>query len=312
MKELEEIAYERLCLYADAHFSGDMLEAVGSLDFHLHTFLGSDSAGIEVESLIRRRVFNEAVDIDSCDKMGYTVLHKACQLGKSNIVEEILERGGSLAKKTKFHNAPLHLAAVSGSIQCCRLLLEKGADVDAISQQGYTAAHYAATHGHQGVLLLLIESGCRIKFKDSVRSLLVWAMSFGWADALKALLQRGGNVEEGMFGGNLLFSVRADKERVECLRIVFDYGINPLRRNKFGETPLEYAVEAGLSSQWIHTLKKYIIEEYPPSLKRLCRHYVKKAVVSHDAAHAYSSNGDVKAAVQASLPGELLEYLGCV
>jgi ankyrin repeat protein len=54
---------------------------------------------------------------------------------------------------------PLHFAATTGSVDAARLLLQKGADVEAKSKSGVTALMIAATMGHTDVVRLLVQEG---------------------------------------------------------------------------------------------------------------------------------------------------------
>jgi len=50
---------------------------------------------------------------------------------------------------------PLHLAARTGKVEACKLLLAKGADPAAVNGQGKTAAELAATNKKLAVVELL-------------------------------------------------------------------------------------------------------------------------------------------------------------
>ena len=58
-----------------------------------------------------------------------------------------------------FQETPLHILAIQGDIEGCRLLLEAGAEVDYPGEQGFTALHEAVSQGHPEIVKLLLEYG---------------------------------------------------------------------------------------------------------------------------------------------------------
>ena len=61
---------------------------------------------------------------------------------------------------------PLHRAARNGFENICSLLIENGADVNAINRFGQTALHNAAYYGHEYICRLLLKHGADPKIKD--------------------------------------------------------------------------------------------------------------------------------------------------
>jgi ankyrin repeat protein len=56
----------------------------------------------------------------------------------------------------------LHLAARRNDLEAARLLIEAGINIDQHGDLGRTPLHEAASHGHQEMVLLLIESGADV------------------------------------------------------------------------------------------------------------------------------------------------------
>ena len=63
-----------------------------------------------------------------------TPLHLAAQGGKEQVVRLLLEKGADIEARDRTQQTPLHYAAYSGSEKLVRLLLEKGADIEARSK----------------------------------------------------------------------------------------------------------------------------------------------------------------------------------
>ena len=62
-------------------------------------------------------------------------------------LEELLRRPRNPNVMDEFGHTPLHYAALNGRLEAMRLLLEAGADKDALSVKGRTPLHFAARSG---------------------------------------------------------------------------------------------------------------------------------------------------------------------
>uniref|UniRef100_A0A8B9V1R8 Proteasome 26S subunit, non-ATPase 10 n=1 Tax=Anas zonorhyncha TaxID=75864 RepID=A0A8B9V1R8_9AVES len=54
---------------------------------------------------------------------------------------------------------PLHIAASAGRDEIVKALLDKGAHVNAVNQNGCTPLHYAASKNKQEIAIMLLENG---------------------------------------------------------------------------------------------------------------------------------------------------------
>ncbi len=81
------------------------------------------------------------VDVNLCNKYGHTPLMEAARTGNTVIGKLLIERGASLNARThfprsNFQNTPLSVAIISGKPSFVRLLLESGASLDASPYPG--------------------------------------------------------------------------------------------------------------------------------------------------------------------------------
>ncbi|MDD3934838.1 ankyrin repeat domain-containing protein [Rhodoferax sp.] len=85
--------------------------------------------------------------------------------------------------------SPLMLAALKGELQLCRLMIQKGGD---INKPGWAPLHYAATHGHLEVLSLLLEEHAYIDAASPNNTTpLMMAAHYGTPAAVQLLLEAG-------------------------------------------------------------------------------------------------------------------------
>ncbi len=71
----------------------------------------------------------------------------------------------------KFENGngwkmPLHMSAEKGHEKCIRVLLDSGADIDAVNGTGLTALHLAARNGHIDVMKTLLKHDAYVDATD--------------------------------------------------------------------------------------------------------------------------------------------------
>jgi ankyrin repeat protein len=94
---------------------------------------------------------------------GFTALHLAAFMGHSAATRLLLERGAdpnAVATSAQIGPVqPLHSAAATRQLDCARLLVEHGADVNARQAGGYTPLHEAAGNGDVELARLLMGAG---------------------------------------------------------------------------------------------------------------------------------------------------------
>ena len=92
---------------------------------------------------------------------GFTPLHLAAFFRHPDAVRLLLDRGAPVdavaGNPTKVR--PLHSAAAGGDFDCVRLLVDAGADVNAAQQSGFVPLHAAAQNGDEAALEALLAAG---------------------------------------------------------------------------------------------------------------------------------------------------------
>jgi ankyrin repeat protein len=93
---------------------------------------------------------------------GFTPLHLACFAGGSETTRLLVERGAdleALARASFAHVRPLGTAAFSGDRESATILLEAGADPNGRGKGGFTPLHTAAQNGDLELVRLLLRHG---------------------------------------------------------------------------------------------------------------------------------------------------------
>ena len=99
---------------------------------------------------------------------GKTCLMTAAYHGHLAICRLLIDKGALLEAKDRYGWTPLHLAADRGHVEIVRLLCDHGADVEARNRWGRRPLHLAAYYGHISVVKELIEErNAEINARDS-------------------------------------------------------------------------------------------------------------------------------------------------
>jgi len=121
-----------------------------------------------------------AVTVNGIVLQGATPLALAADINNLDAVKALVDGGADPLIATEQDTTPLMLAAGAGTdvvrsrspaeravaIQTVKFLVERGADVNAAGQFGWTALHSAAYQGLNDVIEFLVSKGARLDAKD--------------------------------------------------------------------------------------------------------------------------------------------------
>ena len=97
-------------------------------------------------------------------------IHDAAYGGNIEAVKQHLAAGADVNAKNKGFSrkdsTPLQHAALKGQKKVVELLIEKGADVNAKCDVGWTPLHNAAAYGHKEIIELLIAKSADVNAKN--------------------------------------------------------------------------------------------------------------------------------------------------
>lgn len=130
----------------------------------------------------------------------------------------------------------LFFAALKGQNEKVKYLISKGADVninmyDRMAPDCGTALHAAVGNGHTGTAEILIENGANVNIKDYYGN-----TPLHYAAAVSIKCRDYDNVD---------LCNAAGKEHEKLVRLLLDNGANINIRNKYWNTPVDYAKKYG-------------------------------------------------------------------
>jgi len=101
-------------------------------------------------------LLGHGADVNKADSAAWSPLHYAAWFGSSTaILQVLLDRGANVDALNDRHITPLYFASVAGHESQVKLLLQRGADRSIASRTGYTPLRAARVKGLDGVVALL-------------------------------------------------------------------------------------------------------------------------------------------------------------
>ncbi|HET9045577.1 MAG TPA: ankyrin repeat domain-containing protein [Casimicrobiaceae bacterium] len=148
--------------------------------------VANDRAG-EVKALLAR-----GVDPDIVDPNGDPLLYTAARAGFGATVDVLLAAKVNVDARNRFGDTPLMAAALEGRLDIAKKLRARGAAID---YKGWTPLSYAATGGHDNVVVWLLDQGANVNAESANGTTpLMMAVREGRGSTVELLVKRGADV----------------------------------------------------------------------------------------------------------------------
>lgn len=151
------------CYYIQKPEIGDYLIKIGAN-------VGIFEASVAGKTEQLKNILKENPDsINSYSADGFQALGFACFFGQTDAARILIKSGAPINNysQNELKVMPLHSAAASQNLEIARMLIENGADVDAVQNGGFTALHTAAHNGQIEMIKLLVTAGANPKRKNN-------------------------------------------------------------------------------------------------------------------------------------------------
>uniref|UniRef100_A0A673WYZ6 Ankyrin repeat domain 52a n=1 Tax=Salmo trutta TaxID=8032 RepID=A0A673WYZ6_SALTR len=240
-----------------------------------------------VSSMSKEHVLSAGFDINTPDNFGRTCLHAAASGGYQCTVT-LVSAGAEVNEPDRTGCTPLHYSAASQAFCRCvefvnkcvhcalpewtdislglfriRLknskdhLLDNGADPSLVNSKGYSAVHYAASHGNKQNLELLLEMSFNalgdIESSIPVSPLHLAADNGHW-QALSVLTETAAYVDVQDASGRSVLYLASQRGYARCVEVLLAQGASCLlNENRHMWTPLHVAAANG-HTECLHML----------------------------------------------------------
>ena len=189
------------------------------------------------------------------DISGGTVLHRACRWGDADLVQLLLDRGLDVQARNSNGDTPLLLAAGRGGAsasQVVKVLLAKGARIGDRGSGGRTALHESAYHGDAASAALLLEHGADPNAVNEEGYTPLHSQATGRnPEVVRLLLAKGAYVKARDKNGDTpLHTAAFVSDNGGAVKLLLEAGADVNAMNNRGLTPLDFATRDELNEQF--------------------------------------------------------------
>jgi ankyrin repeat protein len=192
-------------------------------------------------------LIDKGARVDLAGAQAQTPLHIAASNDRLEIVEALLKRGASLETRDGYGRTVLILCARErGQAPTGRVLIDAGADVNAVDKFGSSALELAAWRGKTEFIDLLLEKGAKLpEGGRNWGALLSMAAEKGLTKLFRRLTEGGQDLKAVDPAGAWLLHSAAAGGSAEIVGLLLERGFDPAKPDRFGWTPLHYAARDG-------------------------------------------------------------------
>lgn len=129
-----------------------------------------DDALDKKDTALAAKIISQGYNLDSLNKDGTSILIGACRYTADTLIASFLLQHGAKAdypRSPKGRTALIVACAYYGGVPLCRVLLNAGSDVNAVTKDGVTALMLAASNNKVDVVEYLLSRGANPLFKDA-------------------------------------------------------------------------------------------------------------------------------------------------
>jgi len=171
---------------------------------------------------------------------------EAAEKGDLEAVKTLLQRGANIDATTQYGDTALHWAAVKGHFNVVTFLLENDASPNVKAMSLYTPLMVAAQKGFIGIVNALLDKGAAIDVQNKEGStVLLSAACSGNINVVNVLLDKGANINDQNNNNDTVLTLAAWTGHAELVKFFLLNGVNKNIKTKQGKTAMMLAKENG-------------------------------------------------------------------
>lgn len=200
-----------------------------------------------------KQALSQGAPLEARNEQGRTGLILAAHAGALDIAKILVQHGADVNARTttEFGSTVLSFAIEGKNPELAAFLIESGALVDGKGRNGQTPLHYAAAHGLNEFVELLLGRGANpdlFSAPDSNGNLtnpLLAAAANGHLQTVRLLLERGANLEITNNVGETVLMDVCKRPYPQIVKFLLERGARVNAVGRYGHTALIYAAYQG-------------------------------------------------------------------
>ena len=201
------------------------------------------------------------VDPSTYGRFHRSLLFHAVAKKNERAVRLLINAGADVNASDLFQVSPLIFAIFNGHDTIAKMLIDAGADVHSGNARGYNALHLAAGRGRSTEILnlLLTQKAMDVNVrspKDGATPVFL-AFHTGRIELAEWLLKAGADVNIADASDTSILHHMAKDHRIDRAQLLLDHGASATRVNRYGSTPLIWAIREPRNIEMVKLLTEY-------------------------------------------------------
>ena len=203
-------------------------------------------------------MIDHGADVNVVDKNSVSAIMLACQTGKKNAINVLLNAGADLSIVDIDGNTCLHHAVNRWcDNEVLEAIISHGADVNAVNKSNVTALMVACHRRYENHISVLLDAGADPGIVDVYGdSCLIHAAKGGCGiEVLESIIKHG--AEGTNKSDKTALMIACQKGNIDTINILLNAGVNPHISDADGNTCLIYAVDADCNKEVLQAIIKH-------------------------------------------------------
>ena len=177
--------------------------------------------------LFKRMAISLCILLGICISIFAEEIHEAAKAGNTEQLKIILNNNPSLVNSQDTDKyTPLHHAIDSGHLEAASLLIDRGAEINAVNFMTETPLHIAAYKGNADAVKLLLQNGADPNLRE-MRDRIPLFLACNWGhdlETVRLLIDAGSDVNDINSRGEILFVSSLYYGKKEIIDLLIDSG----------------------------------------------------------------------------------------